>query len=199
MLSRLIQYWVYGGFLAGILLMTMLPVFAEHWSRALLAIFLQLPVYMLHQFEEHDNDRFREFVNRNMGGGRNVLSLAAVFVINVPGVWGVIAVSFYLAHYVAIGYGLIAIYLILINAIVHIVATIALRRYNPGLITSIVLFLPSSIWGIRELQKTGMIRWSDHLLGILVAVAIHAAIVAYVRVKKQRLTAVEQSSLAKQS
>jgi hypothetical protein len=40
MLSRLTQYWVYGGFLAGILMLVLLPEFARNWSMALVAVFL---------------------------------------------------------------------------------------------------------------------------------------------------------------
>ena len=69
-MSRLARDWVYGGFLSGILMLVLLPEIARNWSSALLAVFLQLPIYMLHQYEEHDNDRFRRFVNRTIGGGR---------------------------------------------------------------------------------------------------------------------------------
>ena len=103
MFTRLTHYWVYGGSLAGLLLLVLMPVLASGWPIALTMVFLQLPVYMLHQYEEHDDDRFRQFFNRVLFGGREVLSSAAVFLINVPGVWGVIAVSFCLAWSVNIG------------------------------------------------------------------------------------------------
>jgi Protein of unknown function with HXXEE motif len=47
--------------------------------------------------------------------------------------------------------GLAWIGLTLINGIIHVVTTIRLRLYNPGLVTSIVLFLPftSSRWRWR--------------------------------------------------
>ena len=144
-------------------------------------VFLQLPLYMLHQFEEHDDDRFRRFFNRTIGGGREVLSPLAVFVINVPGVWGLIVVSFYLSANVASGYGLIAVYLTLVNAAVHIAHGVMFRAYNPGLATAIVLFLPASIIGLRELQGTGQIGWFHHFVGLLIAIGIHVAIVAYVK------------------
>ena len=128
MLERLTRYWVYGGFLCGLLLFILLPELARHWSSAVLAVFVQLPVYMLHQYEEHDNDRFRLFVNRTIGGGHEVLSHAAVFVINVPGVWGIVAASFLLSAFVSIGYGLIAVYLVLVNAVTHLA-----RRSRLGL------------------------------------------------------------------
>ncbi|HMQ58706.1 MAG TPA: HXXEE domain-containing protein, partial [Rhizobiaceae bacterium] len=96
-LQRLFRLWVYGGFLAGILLLALTPLLAQGWSPALTAVWLLLPIYMLHQFEEHDNDRFRAFVNQHIGHGREALTLPVVFIVNVPGVWGVIALATYLA------------------------------------------------------------------------------------------------------
>jgi hypothetical protein len=165
------------------LLLVLLPEFARHWSLALLAVFLQLPVYMLHQLEEHDNDRFRLFVNTMVGGGREVLTPLAVFVINVPGVWGVITVSFYLAAYVSIGYGLIAVYLTMVNAVVHLTYSVVFRAYNPGVATALLLFLPASVFGIVTLRQTGQIELYHHLLGILIAIAIHVAIVVHVKTR----------------
>lgn len=188
MVTRLIQYWVYGGFLAGILLLILLPELARTWSPALFAVFLQLPVYMLHQYEEHDDDRFRLFVNRTIGGGLDVLSPGAVFVINVPGVWGVIAASFLLSANVSPGYGLIAVYLTLVNALVHVAAALATRLYNPGLVSALLLFVPAGGLGLWQLQRTGEVGWADHLLGLLVAVGIHVAIIVYVQVKKRMLS-----------
>ena len=184
MLARLTQYWVYGGFLSGILLLGLLPELSRHWSVAVLAVFLQLPVYMLHQYEEHDNDRFRLFFNRTIGGGRDVLTPLAVFIINVPGVWGVIAASFYLANDISLGYGLIAVYLTLVNAIVHVVHSAIFRAYNPGVVTAILLFFPVSIFGIVALQQTGQIHGFHHLVGILIAIGIPLrAIIVYVKSK----------------
>jgi hypothetical protein len=93
MFARLIARWVYGGFLAGLLLLLLTPVLVHSWPDSLVATFLCLPVYMVHQYEEHDNDRFRLFVNQKIGKGRVGLSPLAVFVINVPGVWGIIGMS----------------------------------------------------------------------------------------------------------
>jgi hypothetical protein len=197
MLSRLTKYWVYGGFLAGILLFALLPELSRNWSTALLAVFLQLPVYMLHQYEEHDNDRFRIFFNRTIGGGQEVLSPEAVFIINVPGVWGIIATSFYLAAYVSLGDGLIAVYLTLVNAVVHVVTGIASRSYNPGLATAVAMFLPAGGFAILQLQATGEVGWHYHLLGLLMAIGIHALIVGYVKaVKRSGMAGTSSSQLS---
>ena len=97
-----------------------MPLLARQWSTSLMLVFLHLPMYMFHQYEEHENDRFRLFINRHIGHGKEVLTPLAVFVINVPGVWGVIAVSAYLAADINIGLGLIAVYLAVVNAVVHL-------------------------------------------------------------------------------
>lgn len=181
-IQRLFANWVYGGFLASFLLFGFIPLFAQTWSLAMLAVFIQLPIYMLHQFEEHDKDRFRKFANEVVGQGKEVLSLGAVFVINIFGVWGVNLICIWLAFFCNIGFGLIAIYLTLINAIAHIGQGLALRKYNPGLVTAVLLFLPVSICGIWILSPHT--TWYFHLLGIFCALAIHAGIIVYVMAKK---------------
>jgi hypothetical protein len=177
-LDRLTRNWVYGGFLAGLLLLALTALLAQDWPVWLTAVWIMLPLYMLHQFEEHDNDRFRLFVNRQIAGGREALSPLAVFVINIPGVWGVILVSFALAWNVRPGLGLIAIDLVLVNAVAHAVAAIALRRYNPGLITALVLFLPVGGVALWIMQETNP-SINDHVLALGVSVGIHAAMAVW--------------------
>jgi hypothetical protein len=160
------------------LLVVLTPLLAVFWPPWLVAVWIQLPIYMLHQFEEHDGDRFQRFVTANLGQGRELLSHAAIWVINVPGVWGVIAVSLGLAVWVRPGLGLIAVYLVLVNALAHIAAGVVLRRFNPGLVTAVVLFLPGGIWGLLALRQAGATA-ADHAIGLAVAVAIHLAIVAF--------------------
>lgn len=184
MLIRLRDNWVYGGVLAAVLLLGLTPVLARGWPLALLLIWVQLPVYMLHQYEEHDGDRFRRFVNARIGGGRDVLSPLAVFVINIGGVWAIDAVAFGLAARVRLGLGLIAVYLSLINGVSHGVMALIMRCYNPGLVTGVGLFLPL---GLATLWRTGAgLSAADHLIGIGVAVLVHAAIVALIVVRQAR-------------
>jgi hypothetical protein len=178
--KRLIAYWVYGGSLAGVLLLAMTPVLGRNWPHSLWVVFLCLPIYMLHQLEEHDDDRFRRFINRMIGDGREVLSPLAVFVINVPGVWGVIGVSFWLATAVNVGLGLIGIYLVLVNGIVHSVHGLASRSYNPGLATAVLLFLPLGLYGVGAIDTAGGGTTEMHVIGLAVSLGIHVAIVAHV-------------------
>lgn len=176
MLHRLVVSWVYGGFLAALLFLLLSPLFVPSWPPVLAATFFCLPAYMLHQYEEHDDDRFRVFMNRILAGGKDVLTLPAVFIINVPGVWGVIALSLWLTARVNPGFALIAVYLPLFNAAIHIAHALIMRSYNPGLVSAIVLFVPVCIWCLRVIQQSGDGSLMMHAIGLGSAIGIHAAI-----------------------
>ena len=173
--------WMHAGFVAGLFLIAMLPLLAGAFDLAFLLVYLQLPIYMLHQLEEHQGDRFRRFVNTPVAGGRDALPTPAVVIINVPLVWGVALAAIYLARFVDIGLGLIAVYLTLVNGIVHIAAGLALRAYNPGLVTGVVLFLPASIWALVTVSAMPGVGVPDHALGLALAVLVHIGIIVYVR------------------
>lgn len=181
--------WVYGGTLAALVILALSPLFLGMWSWAMTSIFLQLPIYMLHQYEEHDNGRFGRFINDHVGKGKLVLSAQAIFVINVPGVWGVNVLSIWLAAKLNIGLGLIGIYLTFINGLIHILPALRMRTYNPGLITAVLLLLPAGLWGLVSVSATSGIGFEYHALGIGLAVIIHVAIVAYVFGKRALLNA----------
>ncbi|MBD8891803.1 HXXEE domain-containing protein [Roseibium litorale] len=178
-LSRLQQNWVYGGFLASLVFLVLAPVLTQDWPVAELLVYLSLPVYMIHQLEEHDGDRFREFINRVIGHGHEVLTTPVVFVVNVLGVWGMTALSIWLTRMVAPGWGLIAAYLLLINAVLHIVQAAILRGYNPGLVTAVVLFLPLGAGIFAGLVPVSSV--ANHLVSIILVLALHGMIVLRVR------------------
>jgi len=135
---------------------------------------------MIHQYEEHDDDRFRAFVNRLLGSGREVLTPLAVFITNIIGVWAVLGAAFCLAACLNSGYGLIAAYLLLLNAVIHIAQAIAARDYNPGLVTAIVLFLPAGGYCLRAVLAGGSGTPVMHAIGATAAVGVHAAIAGQV-------------------
>lgn len=178
--------WPAAALFAGCLLLLLAPVWFAAAGPALGVVFLQLPVYMLHQWEEHAGDRFRLYVNRTIGRGREALTPAATFWINSLGVWAVDLTALYLAAFVDAGLGLIAVYLPLVNSLGHIGPAAARREYNPGLLTALLLFLPAGVWGLVVIPADG---WVWHAAGLGVAVAVHAAIVVHVTRRLKRLPA----------
>jgi len=69
----------------------------------------------------------------------------------------------------------------LVNAVGHIVQAAILRRYNPGLVTSIVMFLPLAGWGGVVVSKGARADWVMQGTGLLVAVVVHVLIIIHVK------------------
>ena len=159
-------------------------------------VFLQLPIYMLHQYEEHTGDRFRLWVNNMIGHGADVLTPMATFVINSVLVWLLDIVALYLACYVDLSLGLAAMYLPMLNAFGHIIPAVVTRKYNPGLITSATLFLPVGVASTYFVSRAAGSTLHDHLLALGVAVAVHGIIIAHVRRRLSQLTRTDIRALA---
>ncbi|MBJ3774393.1 HXXEE domain-containing protein [Acuticoccus mangrovi] len=186
-LQRLTAGWVYGGSLSGLVILALVPAIGAAWTLEQLLVVLSLPIYMIHQYEEHDDDRFRRFVNDTLAGGREVLTVADVFVINVFGVWAVLAVVILASFTLHPPCGVTAGYLLLVNGLLHVAQALALRRYNPGLVTGIVLFLPL---GATILVTVGVdASLLEHLVALGLVVLLHLAIVARVASRRRRAPA----------
>ncbi|WFP64506.1 HXXEE domain-containing protein [Mesorhizobium sp. WSM4904] len=172
----LADYWVIGaGFMAASLI-AVAPVVSL--SLPVFLILLHSPLYMIHQVEEHTGDRFRKFANENVFGGRNALTVASVLVINLPFVWGINLLALYAAFLWGPAWGLVAPYVMVVNALAHLVTSARLRKYNPGLITSVTLFLPLSVATIWMIGRTGGL--APQLIGAALAILLHLAIIAVV-------------------
>jgi uncharacterized protein with HXXEE motif len=170
-----------------VLALVSLPIFSGGGNLPLILLYTLLPVYMIHQYEEHAHGRFVEFFNETVGRGREVLTKVSAFWINILEVWVVFLVSFYLARYVALGFAFVPIWLTLFNGLTHVIASLSLRRYNPGLYTSLALFFP---WGLFLLVYFAGVVASDVLfnaIGILAAIVGHAVIVVYALRRRARL------------
>jgi len=176
---RIERFWVYGGVVAGLVLLALVPLVSDVWPAPLLAVYLGLPIYMIHQFEEHDDNRFAKFVNAHIGKGKEVLSLSAIFWINIVLVWAWMVFVLYLTRYVAVGLGILAVLPVFLNALIHIGQAVRMRLYNPGLVTGIILLLPWSLWAGYVLVSTGEVSGLDYLWGTLAAVVIHGIILVY--------------------
>jgi hypothetical protein len=179
---------------AAVLVLASLPLFPTDAGAALILAYTLLPAYMVHQYEEHARGRFAAFANSEIAHGREMLTRSGAFWINVLGVWALFLALFYLARYAAIGFAFGAIYATVINGITHALGGAVLRRYNPGLYTSLALFLP---WGIFLLVYFNSVvgdRLVFNVVGLLVGVALHAVIVGYLMRRRARLLSAGETS-----
>ena len=171
-------------------LFAVLSIFVSDWPRSVLFAYLLTPAYMLHQIEEHWRDRFRLFVNQRVFNGFEALTAASVFWINVPVVWGINFGAFLSAVFGRFDLTLVAVYLMLVNAIVHTLGIVRFG-YNPGLITSLVVFFPLSLAAILFVP----VALPSHLFAVALAVVGHALIFGYAVARVRRLKQQQQRSL----
>ena len=170
--------WPYAAAFAACILLALLPIVWSAAGFAAMLVYIQLPAYLLHQLEEHGDDRFRRDVNGLLGA--EVLSRPATFAINLLCVWVAMLAAFGLAYYVNPALGLIAVYLTGVNAITHVGVAVATRSYNPGLATAVGLFVPLSLAGAIVVNRDHTVSAGAQLLALGVAVGGHLAIVAFV-------------------
>jgi len=68
------RQWPYAALFCAGFLGVLAPLVFGYAGTPLGLLYLQLPIYMLHQYEEHAGDRFRLWVNNTLGHGRDVLT-----------------------------------------------------------------------------------------------------------------------------
>jgi hypothetical protein len=160
----------------------MLVVFVRHdWG--LFLIWAQLPVYFIHQFEEYVlPGGFAKFFNRHtLGSARDdwPLTLVSSVWINLPIVFIAFPVSAVLATELGLSYGLWIVYFSMANALSHIVMLIIFRRYNPGLVASVVLNIPVGIWAIIYLSSHNLVSLTSNIVGLVIGLAVQVALMVY--------------------
>ena len=149
------------------------------------------PMYLLHQFEEHGFDAHGERY-AFLGSLCHGLGYAGVdgcpadeafiFAVNVIAC----PLAFLLPYafrrtrplLAAVSWGVP-----LVNAVAHIANAAREGQYNPGVVTSVLLFLPLSLWLLRVLLVRRLLRPVD--VGVVVGsgVALHAILLGSVQLR----------------
>jgi hypothetical protein len=153
-----------------------------------------LVIYMLHQIEEHLwPGGFRQFTNAHVfesGSDDWPVDAGGVALVNIGYVWLPVAAAALFPHALR-WLGLAWIALTLINAVIHVVTSIRFRCYNPGLVTSVVLFLPFTAWVLAQEMSRGLLSGGEVGILVLLGVLLHLPVAALFAVPylKKRSTA----------
>jgi hypothetical protein len=172
-----VHNWSRAGLLVAVLLLAIAPIMYHSSGRAVFLIYLWLPLYMLHQYEEHGQGKFLEFYQRMMPRIAPLLTERKLLVVNLGIGWLLFVAALYAAVYGWFWLALYVVYLALINAIMHIGQFVAWRSYNPGLWTALVLFLPGAGYTLPALAALGATR-SDNLIAFGLGVLAHVFLFA---------------------
>ncbi|HEY8378475.1 MAG TPA: HXXEE domain-containing protein [Nannocystis sp.] len=186
--------WPYAGLaLAAVLLAVLFlrrsPVgqpYAARFRDPAWLVWAAVPMYMLHQFEEHGVDllgrryHFQQTMCATLGYQDLVAcpcDPAFILAVNVPLAW--IAGPFYGSLARRFPYlGAAILCTPVINALAHIVPALLRAEYNPGLLTAVVLFVPYCAYALRELRRQGVLD-RPRLASIpLLGLAQHAVLLA---------------------
>ena len=140
MINWLYKNWAKLSFLLAIIVTIIIYLFIKPGNIVLFLIWIQIPVYLLHQFEEHTWNGFKNYINRkvfNVQEGDFPLNDKNIFWINIPIIWILMPIFAGLSS-VNIILGLWIPYFAVINSLSHLIFSIRNREYNPGLIVSLI-------------------------------------------------------------
>lgn len=172
---------------AAFLLFLLTPLVLFYGNIPLMIVFLQLPLYMIHQYEEHARGAFKSYTNKLFGNGAEILTDRAIMRINVLLVWVANLLLLYLTAFWTLQAGVVSLYLTFLNGAGHVVLGFIRGEANPGYWSSLFLFLPVSSIFLLYLTVFHEIFFLDHLLGIGGSVLLHLPFLILILVRKKNL------------
>lgn len=184
MKNYLYDHWAESTLVIAITVSIMLMSFINCMTWYLFLVWMQFPFYLVHEFEEHVYPgKFKTFFNQIILDSNRIdfpLSTANVFWINILAIWFLFPIVALLTQHISPIYGVLLPMVSILNASLHIIFAIVKRKYNPGLLTSIFLLYPTSIYTFYILYQSHLLQWANTVYSFLFAFLAHALIVVLV-------------------
>ena len=180
----LYENWMKATIFLAVYTFILLWLYVREQNYALFLIWLQTPIYWAHEFEEYIcPGGFLDFFNRNMMGstrGDKPLDKVGSFWINIPLVYILMPAAGLMAHFLGIEWGLWTAYFSFLNAFAHVVMFFLFgRKYNPGLVVSILLNIPLGIYTIWFFLTNDLVSTGANILSIIVGIIAQASMMVY--------------------
>ena len=180
MISWLYKNWAKLCIILSIIVALIILLVVKTNNILLFLIWIQIPICLLHQFEEHSwPGGFKKFVNKeifNVEVGEYPLNDTNIFWINVPIIW-VLMPIFASLSYINLFFGLWIPYFAVFNSLTHVIGAIVKRKYNPGLFVSLVLGIPVATYTLWLYYNLVNVPLIITLLSILAVLLLHIAII----------------------
>jgi hypothetical protein len=189
MVNWLYKNWAKLSVLLAIILTIFIIVFIKTENTVLFLIWIQIPVYLLHQFEEHARNGFKNYINKKVfkvQEGDFPLNDKNIFWINIPIIW-ILMPTFAVLSSINMMFGLWIPYFAVLNSLSHVIFSIRNREYNPGLIVSLILGIPVGAYALIVFYSNIAVPTIISILSIFFALLLHIIIFGYIRMnyKKQ--------------
>jgi len=179
MLQYLYKNWAQAGMLIAIYVTLVLLCMAPQLDTYLLLIWLQFPVYLVHEFEEHAYPGgFKNFINKMVFHIQDQdipLTDKRVFWINILAVWVLFPLTAVATQYIDPALGILTPCFSLLNASLHIINGVGRRLYNPGILISIFLNYPIGLYTLYLAHTKGYLLYSYLAFAVLFSLAVHLA------------------------
>lgn len=176
------ENWTKSTLFLALFLSIVLVLFVRNRDFALFLIWIQTPVYFLHQFEEYIYPGgFMAFFNTKALGSSKKnypLTKKESFWINIPIIFIGFPLSAILAGQIDISIGIWTAYFSIINALSH-VGLFFRNGYNPGFAVSLLLNIPVGIYTIYYFAAHQLISLNSHIIGFVIALFIQAIVMIY--------------------
>ena len=159
-------------------------LYVKEQNYALFLIWMQTPIYWAHEFEEYIcPGGFLEFFNRNpLGSVKDdyPMTKTVSFWINIPLVYIMLPLSGIAAHLFGIGWGLWTAYFSALNALAHVgMFLIFGRKYNPGLVASLLLNIPFGVYTVWYFLSNHLVSTGVNVASIIFGIIAQASMMIY--------------------
>jgi hypothetical protein len=191
-MNFLIKHWPKIGTVLALILTPILLYYRSEMGLPLFLIWMQVPIYLLHQTEEYlIPGGFIEHFNRVLTGKatrEGPLDESRAFWVNVLLVWVIFPIVAAFATYLGnLSIGIYLLYFSVANGLMHVINGIRFAAYNPGFVISLFLNVIIGLYGIMVLQGTGTIWWPNHIISAIVAILINVWLIVSMKLKMKAL------------
>jgi hypothetical protein len=175
--------WAKLSVLLAIIVTVLIYVFIKPENIVLFLIWMQIPIYLLHQFEEHTWNGFKNYINKKVfkvKKGDFPLNDKNIFWINIPIIWILMPIFAGLSS-VNIMFGLWIPYFAVFNSLTHVIVSIRNQEYNPGLLVSLVLGIPVGIYALIIFYSYITVPTIISIISIFFAILLHVIVFGYIK------------------
>jgi hypothetical protein len=187
-MNWLYKNWAKLSFLLAIIVTIFIFVFIKTENSVLFLIWIQIPIYLLHQFEEHRWNGFKNYINKkvfNVQKGDFPLNDKNIFWINIPIIWILMPIFAGLSS-INIMFGLWIPFFAVFNSLSHVIFSIQNWEYNPGLIVSLILGIPVGTYALITFYSYIAVSAIISIISIFFALLLHIIIFSYIRMNYKK-------------